>query len=57
MTDEQAAAGADGQDLDVEGFAHKHGISLDEARQLIEEIGYDRGRLDFAAQKLKLDRG
>lgn len=58
MTDEQPATATETepQDLDVEGFARKHGISLDEARRLIEEIGYDRGELDFAAQKLKLTR-
>lgn len=44
------------QDLDVEGFAAKHGISTEEAQRLIDEIGYDTSELDAAAQKLKLDR-
>lgn len=47
---------ADRQDLDVEEFAAKHGISTEEADRLIEEIGYDTSELDAAAQKLKLER-
>ena len=44
----------DDQDIDAEGFAAKHNISIEDAKKLIDEIGYDRGSLDAAAQKLKL---
>ena len=47
---------ANDRDLDAEGFAAKHGISTEEAQRLIDEIGYDTGALDAAAQKMKLER-
>lgn len=47
-------ANGNDQNLDVEGFAAKHAISVEDAQRLIDEIGYDTGALDAAAQKLKL---
>lgn len=44
------------QDQDAEGFAAKHGISVEDAQRLISEIGYDTSELDAAAQKLKVER-
>lgn len=37
---------------EVQYFAEKHGISMDQARQLIERHGNDRAELDRAAQGL-----
>jgi hypothetical protein len=38
---------------EVSYFAHKHGISAEQARELIQRIGNDRDELDAAAAKLK----
>jgi hypothetical protein len=38
---------------EVRHFAEKHGISADQARELIEQHGNDRETLDRAAQALK----
>ena len=38
---------------EVEYFARKHGITPQQARDLIKEIGNDRKKLDAAAEKLK----
>ncbi|MFD2235871.1 hypothetical protein [Aureimonas populi] len=45
------------QDLDLDAFAAKHDITPEDAKRLIEEVGYDRGALDAAAQRMKLERG
>jgi hypothetical protein len=42
-----------GEGYEVKYFAHKHRISMDQARKLIAEIGGDRTKLNAAAQKLK----
>lgn len=44
---------ASGQGYELGYFARKHGISRDQARDLIGRIGNDRARLNEAAQKLK----
>lgn len=38
---------------EVEYFASKHGLSQDQARDLIDRIGNDRDALDKAAQEMK----
>jgi hypothetical protein len=38
---------------EVADFARKHGLSMVEARGLIEKVGYDCMKLDAAAKRLK----
>lgn len=38
---------------EVEYFARKHGLSAEQARDLIARIGNNRAELDAAAEKLK----
>jgi hypothetical protein len=42
-----------GEGYEVEHFARKHGISTEQARDLIARIGNDRAALDRAAEQLK----
>jgi hypothetical protein len=49
--DRARVAGEQGYEVDY--FANKHGISREQAEQLIRQIGNDRARLDEAARKLK----
>jgi len=44
--------GADGEPYEVVYFAEKHGISREQARELIDKHGNDRAALDAAAQKI-----
>jgi hypothetical protein len=44
---------AGGQEYEVEYFARKHGISAEQARQLIKQHGNNRETLDREAEKLK----
>jgi hypothetical protein len=44
---------AGGEAYEVGYFARKHGITMQQARDLIERIGNDRASLGAAAQKLK----
>jgi hypothetical protein len=44
---------AAGQGYELSYFARKHGITRDQARQLIARIGNDRAKLNAAAEKLK----
>ena len=44
---------AAGQGYELGYFARKHGISRDQAKQLIARIGNDRVKLNAAAEKLK----
>jgi hypothetical protein len=44
---------AAGEGYEVEYFARKHGITAEQARELIARIGNDRDELDAAAAKLK----
>jgi hypothetical protein len=44
---------AGGEAYEVEHFASKHGITAEQARNLIKEIGNDREELDAAAARLK----
>lgn len=48
---------AGGEAYEVEYFAAKHGLSQEQARELIARIGNDRVKLDEAAQKLTGERG
>lgn len=43
---------AGGQGYEGNYFARKHGITTDQARQLIKEVGNDRAKLNEAAGKL-----
>ena len=44
---------AAGEGYEVNYFAKKHGISRDQAQDLIKRVGNDRDKLNAAAQKLK----
>lgn len=44
---------AGGQEHEVRYFAEKHGISTEQAEQLIAQHGNDREELDRAAQQMK----
>ena len=44
---------ASGEGYEVEYFAQKHGITADEARNLIRQHGNNRKTLDREAEKLK----
>lgn len=44
---------AAGEGYEVSYFASKHGITSEEARELIDRVGNNREALDAAAQKLK----
>ncbi len=41
------------EDYEVQHFAQKHGITAEQARELIERHGNDREILDKAAERLK----
>lgn len=41
------------EDYEVRYFADKHGISMDQARDLIAKHGNQREELDAAAERLK----
>jgi hypothetical protein len=49
--DRDRVAGAEG--YEVEYFARKHEITIEQARQLIREHGNNRVTLDAAAERLK----
>jgi hypothetical protein len=49
--DRARVAGGEGYEVDY--FARKHGITKDQAEDLIKRIGNDREKLDAAAAKLK----
>lgn len=49
--DRREVAGGEGYEVDY--FARKHGISRDQAEDLIRRVGNDREKLDAAAEKLK----
>ena len=51
MPDKRQVAG--GEDYEVKYFAAKHGISLQQARDLISRVGNDRAKLSAAAEKLR----
>lgn len=38
---------------EVNYFARKHGITADQARDLIKKVGNDREKLNAAAEKMK----
>jgi hypothetical protein len=48
--DRSRVAGNEG--YEVSYFARKHGITLEQARKLIQRIGNDRAKLNAAAAKL-----
>jgi len=41
------------QGYELRYFAHKHGITADQARELIKKVGNNREKLNAAAEKLK----
>ena len=47
---------AAGESYELAFFASKHGLSKDEARELIAKVGNDRAALDKAADALKRSR-
>jgi hypothetical protein len=49
--DRRQVAGGETYELDY--FAQKHGITRDQARELIDRHGNDRATLDAAAEELK----
>ena len=49
--DRARVSGSEG--YEVEYFARKHGITAEQARQLIREVGNSREKLDAAAERLK----
>ena len=59
MSDDKAQQGRDrntvagGEPYEVRHFAEKHGISVEQAQQLIDRIGNDRDELDAAAEQMK----
>lgn len=44
---------ASDEGYEVNYFARKHGITKDQAQDLIKRVGNDRDKLNAAAQKLK----
>ena len=44
---------AGNEDYEVGHLALKHGLSIQQARELIARVGNDREKLDQAAQELK----
>ncbi len=50
-SDRREVAGEEGYEVNY--FARKHGLSRNQAQQLIDQIGNDRAKLNAAAQKLK----
>ncbi len=49
--DRDRVSGSD--DYEVDYFARKHGLTAEQARQLIREFGNDRATLDREAERLK----
>lgn len=41
------------QPYEVEYFARKHGLTMEQARELIERVGNSRAKLDAAAEQIK----
>ena len=42
-----------GEGYEVEYFARKHGLTMEQARELIARVGNDRSKLDAAAESMK----
>lgn len=61
MSDDKTQQGRDrarvagGEEYEVRYFADKHGISIEQAEQLIREHGNSREVLDAAAAKLRAE--
>lgn len=60
MADDTTKTGSDdrrqvagGEGYEVEYFAQKHGITQEQAKDLISRHGNDRATLDAAAERLK----
>jgi hypothetical protein len=47
---------AAGDQYEIKHFAQKHGISMEEARQIIRDAGSSRFKADAAAEHLKNNR-
>jgi hypothetical protein len=63
MTDDKTKVGepdrsrvAKDQDYEIGYLAHHHGISVTKARELIEQFGNDRTKLNAAAQAASKDK-
>lgn len=48
--DRRTVAGA--EDYEVDYFAEKHGLTREQAKDLIKRVGNDREKLDAEAEKL-----
>jgi hypothetical protein len=44
---------AGGEEYEIRYFADKHGISMEQAQQLIDQHGNSREKLDEAARQMK----
>lgn len=44
---------AGGEPYEVGYFANKHGITIQQAQDLIDSVGNDRAKLDAAAERLR----
>ena len=59
MADDKTKQGQDrnfvagGEKYEVRHFAEKHGLSIEQAQELIDRVGNSREALDAAAQLLK----
>ena len=42
-----------GEPYEVEYFARKHGLTMEQARDLIARVGNERSKLDAAAEAMK----
>lgn len=49
--DRDRVSGSEG--YEVEYFARKHGLTMEQARDLIARVGNDRSKLDAAAEAMK----
>lgn len=49
--DRDRVSGSEGYEVDY--FARKHGLTTEQARELIERVGNDRAKLDAAAEAMK----
>ena len=49
--DRDRVSASEGYEVDY--FARKHGLTTEQARELIERVGNDRAKLDAAAEAMK----
>jgi hypothetical protein len=59
MSDDKTMQGRDrefvagGEEYEIRHFAEKHGLTVEQAQELIDRVGNSREALDRAAEKLK----